>query len=208
MFSSSILLELELELAVLLEELCLRRLWTETESKLVLVFLSLIERNPDDPFWSTPLFSWCIRNCSRPCCSTNHEIRPSSSRLLLLLLRGAGEIFQCEEDGMAWLGLKSSLTHMSYARHNVHTHEEQQQQQRSWISPTCPHSTLRRFGQETSEGSKLFYHWNSWHSWSELQGFEYTFSTPANNVWIEVMKVIGLLLILSMSDIWYSFDFL
>ena len=122
MFSSSILLELELELAVLLEELCLRRLWTETESKLVLVFLSLIERNPDDPFWSTPLFSWCIRNCSRPCCSTNHEIRPSSSRLLLLLLRGAGEIFQCEEDGMAWLGLKSSLTHMSYARHNVHTH--------------------------------------------------------------------------------------
>ena len=125
--------------------------------------------------------------------------RPSS-RLLLLLLRGAGEIFQCEEDGMAWLGLKSSLTHMSYARHNVHTHEEQQQQQRSWISPTCPHSTLRRFGQETSEGSKLFYHWKSWHSWSELQGFEYTFSTPANNVWIEVMKVIRLLLIFSSSN--------
>ena len=165
MFSSSILLELELELAVLLEELCLRRLWTETESKLILVLLclSLLERNPDDPFWSTPLFSWCIRTVQD--LVTNHEIRQtktrsnSSSRLLLLLLRGAGEIFQCEEDGMAWLGLKSSLTHMSYALHNVHTHE--QQQQRSWISPTCPHSTLRRFGQETSEGSKLYYHWKN-----------------------------------------------
>ena len=121
--------------------------------------------------------------------------RPSS-RLLLLLLRGAGEIFQCEEDGMAWLGLKSSLTHMSYALHNVHTHE--QQQQRSWISPTCPHSTLRRFGQETSEGSKLFYHWKiGIHEVNCKVLNRISISTPANTICIELIKVIGLFLIIS-----------